>query len=67
MSDKQRAVVLRIPRASATTAVVSTGSATLVASGTVTADPSLTWPLVILALGSMGYDLGVRALRRRNK
>ncbi|WP_328508290.1 hypothetical protein OG981_53780 [Streptomyces mirabilis] len=58
-----REVVLRIalPSVPACTAVLSTGSvgAALV-HGTI---PSpLVWPLVVLALGAMAYDVGIRAL-----
>ncbi|OKH98700.1 hypothetical protein AMK13_36575 [Streptomyces sp. CB02056] len=35
-------------------------------SGTVPPDSPLVRPLVVLALGSVAYDLGVRARRRRN-
>ncbi|MFG2402509.1 hypothetical protein [Streptomyces lydicus] len=37
----------------------------LLINGTVPPDSPLVWPLVVLSLGSMGYDLGRRALRRR--
>ncbi|MFJ9692651.1 hypothetical protein [Kitasatospora sp. NPDC101183] len=33
--------------------------------GTIPADPALVWPLVTLTIASMAYDLGNRALRRR--
>ncbi|MFF1968962.1 hypothetical protein ACFVW5_36110 [Streptomyces sp. NPDC058232] len=60
---RRREVVLRIalPSVPACTAVLSTGSvgAALV-HGTI---PSpLVWPLVVLALGAMAYDVGLRAL-----
>ncbi|MFF2751758.1 hypothetical protein ACFVVA_40250 [Kitasatospora sp. NPDC058048] len=42
----------------------SVGGALL--SGTIPPNSPLVWPLVALALGSMAYDLGVRALRGRN-
>ncbi|MFF1678804.1 hypothetical protein ACFVYG_22535 [Streptomyces sp. NPDC058256] len=64
---EQKGVLVRIaaPSAPACTAVLSTGSvSTLLASGTVPPDSPLVWPLVVLALGSMAYDLGVRALHR---
>ncbi len=65
---RERAVLVRVPSASAAAAVLSNGAATtLLAGGTVPADSPLVWPLVVLALGSMAYDLGVRALCRTNK
>ncbi|MDH6710772.1 hypothetical protein P3T27_007523 [Kitasatospora sp. MAA19] len=43
---------------------MSNGSVgTLLISGIVPPDSPLVWPLVVLALGSTAYDLGVRALR----
>ncbi|MFJ6686696.1 hypothetical protein [Streptomyces werraensis] len=64
---RRREVVLRIalPGIPACTAVLGTGSvgAALV-HGTI---PSpLVWPLVVLALGAMAYDVALRALRRLN-
>jgi hypothetical protein len=62
-------VVLRIalPGIPACTAVLGTDSvgAPLV-HGTVPAASPLVWPLVVLALGTMAYDVGLRALRRRD-
>ncbi|OKH97545.1 hypothetical protein AMK13_38230 [Streptomyces sp. CB02056] len=58
---------MRVPAVPTCTAMASTGSVTgALLSGTVPPDSPLVWPLVVLALGSMAYDLGVRALRRRN-
>lgn len=69
MSQGQgRVVLVRAPSASTTTAVFTTGSTTaLLASGTVPAGFPLVWPLVVLSLGAMAYDLGVRALHRTSK
>jgi hypothetical protein len=62
----RRVVVIRVPSGPAVSAVLSTGSVTiLLAGGTVSPDSPLAWPLVVLALGAMSYDVGVRALRRR--
>ncbi|GAB2474573.1 hypothetical protein GCM10027187_48620 [Streptosporangium sandarakinum] len=62
----QHPVYVRMPGGPATTAVLSTGSVgTALLTGTVPADSPLVWPLVILAMGSMAYDLGARALIRR--
>ncbi|REK90998.1 hypothetical protein DY245_06975 [Streptomyces inhibens] len=61
-----RAVLVKAPSAPTATAVLGTGSvSTALLSGTVPADSPLTWPLVVLALGSMTYDLGVRALHHK--
>ncbi|MFH8736555.1 MULTISPECIES: hypothetical protein [unclassified Streptomyces] len=64
-----REVVLRIalPSIPACTAVLGTGSvgAALV-HGIIPAASPLVWPLVVLALGTMAYDIGLRALRRRD-
>ncbi|MFJ7912707.1 hypothetical protein [Kitasatospora sp. NPDC096204] len=63
----ERGLVLRVPAAPTCTAMAGTGSVTgALLTGTVPAGSPLVWPLVVLALGSMAYDLGVRALRRRN-
>ncbi|MET8168832.1 hypothetical protein ABZT34_32050 [Streptomyces sp. NPDC005329] len=60
--------MIRVPSAPAATATLSTGSViTLLAGGGVPPDSPLVWPLVVLALGSMAYDLGVRASRRRGQ
>lgn len=65
----RREVVLRIalPGIPACTAVLGTGSvgAALV-HGAIPAASPLVWPLVVLALGTMAYDIGLRALRRRD-
>ncbi|WNO70129.1 hypothetical protein [Streptomyces sp. AM8-1-1] len=62
---RRREVVLRIalPNIPACTAVLGTGSvgAALV-HGTVPAGSPLVGPLVVLALGAMAYDVGLRAL-----
>jgi hypothetical protein len=62
-------VVLRIacPGIAACTAVFGAGSigAALV-HGAIPAASPLVWPLVVLALGTMAYDVALRALRRRN-
>lgn len=65
---KERAVFVRMPRASAATALLGSGSTTaLLISGSVPGDSPSVWPLVVLALGSMANDLGIRALRRTAK
>ncbi|GGR01020.1 hypothetical protein GCM10010195_66100 [Kitasatospora griseola] len=64
---RQRAVLVRVawPSMPTCAAVLSNGSVgSLLVSGTIPPDPPLVWPLVTLALGSMVYDLGVRALSR---
>ncbi|GAB2734278.1 hypothetical protein [Kitasatospora kifunensis] len=63
-----RAFLVRIPAAPTCTAAVGTGSAaTALLSGRVPANSPLVWPLVVLALGSMAYDLGTRALQRTDR
>ncbi|MFJ6384652.1 hypothetical protein ACIQI7_32180 [Kitasatospora sp. NPDC092039] len=58
---------MRVSAAPTCTAMASTGSvAGALLSGTELADSPLVWPLVVLALGSMAYDLGVRALQGRS-
>lgn len=58
---------VRVPTAPACTAMAGTGSVGgALLTGTVPADSPLVWPLVVLALGSMAYDLGIRALRGRS-
>jgi hypothetical protein len=55
-----------LPRVPACTAGIGTGAlGAALAHGTIPAHSPLVWPLVVLALGSMAYDLGIRALRRR--
>ncbi|MET8629622.1 hypothetical protein ABZW30_38835 [Kitasatospora sp. NPDC004669] len=64
---QSREVVLRItlPSIPACTAMLGTsGVGAALAHGTVPAASPLVWPLVVLALGSMAYDFGLRALRR---
>ncbi|MFF2123437.1 hypothetical protein ACFVXH_39535 [Kitasatospora sp. NPDC058184] len=64
--EAERGLLLRVPAAPTCTAMAGTGSVGgALLSGTVPPDSPLVWPLVVLALGSMAYDLGVRALRRR--
>ncbi|WP_424865824.1 MULTISPECIES: hypothetical protein [unclassified Streptomyces] len=54
-----------MPGGPAITVLLGTGSAgAALASGALPASSPLAWPLVALALGSMAYDLGVRALAR---
>jgi hypothetical protein len=61
----QRPIYLRMPGGPTVTALLGTGSAgAALASGSLSASSPLAWPLVALALGSMAYDLGVRALAR---
>ncbi|MEU6548391.1 hypothetical protein [Streptomyces sp. NPDC046859] len=61
----RREVVLRfaLPRLPACTAVLGTGSvAAALVHGTVPAGSPLVWPLVVLSLGTMAYDIALRAL-----
>ncbi|MFE9953813.1 hypothetical protein ACFYRJ_41400 [Streptomyces sp. NPDC005531] len=59
-------VYVRLPGAPTATAALGTSSVgAALLTGTVPADSPLVWPLVALALGSMAYDLGVRALSSR--
>ncbi|MFG3085598.1 MULTISPECIES: hypothetical protein [Streptomyces] len=57
---------IALPSIPTCTAVLGTSSvgAALV-HGTIPAASPLVWPLVVLALGTMAYDVGLRALRRR--
>ncbi|MDH6711328.1 hypothetical protein P3T27_008086 [Kitasatospora sp. MAA19] len=65
--ETERGLLLRVPPAPTCTAMAGTGSVTgALLSGTVPPESPLVWPLVVLALASMAYDLGVRALRRQN-
>jgi hypothetical protein len=67
LREAERGLLVRVPAAPTCTAMASTGSVGgALLSGTVPPDSPLVWPLVVLALGSMAYDLGVRALRGRN-
>ncbi|GAA4340301.1 hypothetical protein GCM10023086_75760 [Streptomyces venetus] len=66
---RRRVVVLRIglPGIAACTAVLGTGSVGVaLLHGTLPAASPLVWPLVVLALGAMAYDVGLRALRRHD-
>lgn len=61
----RREVVLRIalPSLPTCTAVLGTGSVgAALLHGTLPATSPLVWPLVVLALGAMAYDVGLRAL-----
>ncbi|GHI88507.1 hypothetical protein [Streptomyces xanthophaeus] len=61
-----RTVRLQLPGLPETTAAVSTGTVlTALLTGAVPPDSRLVWPLVVLALGFLAYDIGVRAVRRR--
>ncbi|UKZ02830.1 hypothetical protein BOQ63_001470 (plasmid) [Streptomyces viridifaciens] len=65
--QQHRGILVRVVAPSVPTcaAVLSSGSVgTILISGTVPPNSPLVWPLVVLALGSMAYDLGARALRR---
>jgi len=65
---RERVICLQVPDAPAATAMVSTGGVgTALLIGTVPADSPLVWPLVVLVLSSMAYDLGVRALCRSDR
>lgn len=60
----RREVVLRIalPSIPTCTAVLGTGSVgAALLHGTIPAASPLVWPLVVLALGAMAYDVGLRA------
>ncbi|CAM5639025.1 hypothetical protein [Streptomyces afghaniensis 772] [Streptomyces afghaniensis] len=62
---RPREVVLRIalPSIPACTAVLGTSSVgAVLPHGTLPAASPLVWPLVVLALGAMAYDVAVRAL-----
>ncbi|WP_328741237.1 hypothetical protein OHA91_39530 (plasmid) [Streptomyces erythrochromogenes] len=62
----KKRLMVSVPSAPACTASLSTGSViALLSTGAVPADSALGWPLVVLALGCMAYDLGFRALERR--
>ncbi|MER6017717.1 hypothetical protein [Streptomyces anulatus] len=66
--DRRREVVLRISLSSipTCTAVLGTGGvAAALVHGAIPAASPLVWPLVVLALGAMAYDVGLRALRGR--
>ncbi|MEU6230979.1 hypothetical protein [Streptomyces sp. NPDC047042] len=61
-------VVVRIalPSIPSSTALLGTGSVSVgLVHGTIPAASPLVWPLVVLALGAMAYDVGLRALRCR--
>lgn len=59
-------LLLITPSGPAFTAITSTGAATTtLASGAIPPGSPLVWPFVVLCLGSMAYDLGVRAVQRR--
>lgn len=65
---RRREVVLRIalPSIPACTATLGTGSiAAALVHGAIPAASPLVWPLVVLALGALAYDVGLRALRGR--
>ncbi|MFI0269647.1 hypothetical protein [Streptomyces luteogriseus] len=64
---RRREVVLRIvlPGIPACTAVLGSVGAALV-HGAIPAASPLVWPLVVLALGTMAYDVALRALSRRD-
>lgn len=65
--ETEGGLLLRVPTAPTCTAMAGTGSVTgALLTGTVPPDSPLVWPLVVLALGSMAYDLGVRAIQRRS-
>ncbi|MFE7045494.1 hypothetical protein ACFU9X_40625 [Streptomyces atratus] len=64
---RRRKVVLRItlPSIPACTAILGTGTGSVGAAlvhSTIPATSPLVWPLVVLALGAMAYDVGLRAL-----
>ncbi|MFJ1708739.1 hypothetical protein [Kitasatospora sp. NPDC088346] len=63
----------RVPRAwlrSVPTGTIILSTSTLASAlshGSLPTDSPLLWPLVALTVASMGYDLGLRALRQRQK
>lgn len=64
--ERRPELILRMPTAPTFTAMLSTGSVgTAMLTNTIPPNSPLVWPLVVLALGSMAYDLGVRALHCR--
>ncbi|MFH9757277.1 hypothetical protein [Streptomyces griseus] len=66
--DRRREVVLRItlPSIATCTATLGTdGIAAALVHGAIPAASPLVWPLVVLALGALAYDVGLRALRGR--
>lgn len=59
-------ILLSAPSGPALTAMAGTGAVTTaLVSGAIPPNSPLVWPLVVLCLGSMAYDLGVRAVRYR--
>ncbi|MER7512137.1 hypothetical protein ABTX82_27830 [Streptomyces lavendulae] len=67
-SDPQpaRAFYVTVPAASAVTAAASTGTVTTaLMTGAVPADSPLVWPLVVLCVASMAYDVCKRHVGRR--
>ncbi|MER6159666.1 hypothetical protein ABT147_29645 [Streptomyces sp. NPDC001868] len=69
MMPRRRKLSVVIPSASTVSGcAVVTGSSTLgasVAAGRAPTEPGQIWPLVVLTVATMLYDLGRRALRRR--
>lgn len=64
----RREMVLRITPSDLPTytAMLGTGSlGALLVQGAVPAGSPFVWPLVVLALGAMAYDVALRAVRRR--
>ncbi len=56
---------IALPSIPACIAMLGTGGVGVaLVHGTVPAESLLAWPLVVLALGAMAYDIGLRALRR---
>jgi hypothetical protein len=67
-AGQQRELLVRVtvPGVPTCTAVLSAGFVgSLLAGGAAPSSSAVGWPLVVLTLGSMAYDLGVRALRHR--
>ncbi|MFF9908980.1 hypothetical protein [Streptomyces sp. NPDC013457] len=65
----RREMVLRItsPNLPACTAMLGTGSlGALLAQGAASPGFPFVWPLVVLTLGAMAYDVALRAVRRRD-
>ena len=58
---------IALPGTPACSAVLGTGSVgAVLVHGAIPAASPLVWPLAVLALGTMAYDVGLRVLRRRD-
>lgn len=66
--ERVHGLVVRVvvPNAPARAAVLGAAPVgTLLVTGVIQPDSPLVWPLIVLALGTMAYDLAHRALQRR--